>query len=255
MADIRDNLEILLVQFRDEQTQHHEERCFLKYTKLSGNELAPYDAINLPFAPEVCAGYDAVVLGGSYEHRVSAGEPHTLPVVCKVIQHCVEIGIPLYGSCFGSHLITYALGGKVEYAPDRAEVKTIDVHLYPEATDDPLFHGMPETFRANAGRTDDIIALPGGAVPLAFSDQVKYHAYRLADKPVYAVQFHAELGQKEQRERMAFAHQFGGYFGSDEEFQQQYDLIEETPEAGSLLERFIDIIVVPYAARQVSLGK
>ncbi|MFH1426219.1 MAG: type 1 glutamine amidotransferase [Candidatus Kerfeldbacteria bacterium] len=243
----RNTLEILLLQFRIDISGKHEARCFQKYGKLGINQLAPYDAMTMPVATQICDGYDAVILGGSNINRVSAGEPKNLDAILNVVRYCYDHDIPTYGSCFGSHLIAQALGGRVEYAPDRKELETIDIHLYPEAKNDPLFQEMPVQFKANAGRTDDIVELPPDAIPLAYSDNVKYHAFRIKGKPMYAVQFHAELGQEEQRMSMMYAFRYASYFDSEEELKERQDAIGETPIASSLISRFIDEIVMPRA--------
>lgn len=245
MSKTRNDIRILLLQLREDKSKEHEVECFLKYGELQPSQLVSFDALTEEVHPAAADGYDALFLGGSNMCRVSHGQPNNLEAISALVRHAVERGQPVLGTCYGAHLLAHALGGKVEYRPDAKEVDTVDIHLLPAAADDLLLHDMPQTFRANCGRTDDITVLPAGAVPLAQSDLVNTHVFRIDGKPVYATQFHAELGRAEQQVRMDFAFHHTGYFDDEEHLRRAKDSVEDTPIASSVITRFVDRVVVP----------
>jgi GMP synthase (glutamine-hydrolysing) len=69
------------------------------------------------------------------------------------------------------------------------EVGWFDVHLTPEAADDPIFGGLPERFSSFQWHSY-CFELPAGAVPLARNDRC-LQAFRRAS--AWGIQFHAEV--------------------------------------------------------------
>ena len=111
---------------------------------------------------------------------------------CELIVRAVESGKPVLGICFGHQLIARALWGKdkVRRAP-MAEFGWRPVHL---ETRDPLFSGLPEKPTLYCSHFDEVTGLPDAAVLLARSEKCAVQAFRLAEKPVWGVQFHPEIG-------------------------------------------------------------
>ncbi len=241
----RKDLRILLVQMRGDETKQHEMDCLLRYGHLEPEQLISYDALTDSVTNDIIEGMDAVIVGGANEFRVSHKDFHQLEEVEELVRHCTEKKIPLLGICYGAHVIAEALGGTVEYTPDRKEVSNHVMTCMPAATDDELLYDMPKKFKANCGRTDNIISIPEHMIHLVKSELSEYHIFRVPEAPVYAVQFHAELCKKDEWTRMDFAHAHGGYFKDNEDLQNQKDKIVKTPEATSLIEKFVDRIVLP----------
>ncbi|MGQ9651920.1 MAG: type 1 glutamine amidotransferase [Phycisphaerae bacterium] len=96
---------------------------------------------------------------------------------------------PVLGVCLGAQLIARSAGAKV-YPKRPKEIGLFDIHLTPDAGEDPLFglFGDPQEVFQWHGDTFD---LPAGAVHLARSVRFENQAFRLGRR-VYALQFHLE---------------------------------------------------------------
>lgn len=243
MSKAREDVKLLLVQMRSDESKEHEQKCFLKYGRLQPGQLDFFDAIHNVVSNDIVDGYDGVFIGGSGECRISDGEPANLPQILNLINYCIAQEIPLFGVCYGAHALAQAIGGEVRFSPETKEMSAEKMYLLKPAKNDKLFHDMPDEFLTNCGHTDDIFSLPEEAVVLARSDKVKYHAFRVVGKPVYAVMFHPDLGQQEDQERSMFSFQQHGYFESEEELQKNLEMSAETPESTSLIDKFVNRIV------------
>lgn len=243
------DIKVLLIQLRNGDLQRHEQyECYVRMTGLRKDQVEWHDALLEEVDPTMADGFDAVIIGGSECCNVSRGEPrNNLDALVSLVKHCEKMGIPLLGICYGAHLIAHALGGVVEYKPNQKELGTYPIHVLEPGKDDVLFSQMPEHFPANIGRTDDIIELPITAVPLANSDKIQYHAFTIAGKPIYGLQFHPELNREDMLDRFSTAHDFGGYFDSDEEYAERCASVEDTPESATILQRFLSDVVVPHS--------
>jgi GMP synthase (glutamine-hydrolysing) len=81
--------------------------------------------------------------------------------------------------------------------------------------------------------------LPTDAELLASSQRVKEQAFRFVGRPIYCTQFHPELDQAAMLERVIAYPEYMARIAriSFDEFVQN---VRETPEANSLLRRFVD---------------
>lgn len=240
----REDLKVLLVQLREDESTPHEWQCVAKHTGLNPEQITQFDALEEGWEPSIVDEYDAVFIGGANAFRVSHNQPHNLEKLSELVRYCNEVAKPTFGLCYGAHLMAHALDGKVEYMPNQKEVSTYDMYTLPLAQDDPVFGDLPKVFPANCGRTDDIIELPITAVPFVNSDRVQFHAFKIAGKPLYATQFHAELDREGMIARMKFAFNHGGYYESEADLEKHIESVQDAPEATALLRKFIDNIVL-----------
>lgn len=88
-----------------------------------------------------------------------------------------------------ARVLAQMLGGVVEPMLSREEKGETEIYRLSAGREDALFGQLPETFRADCYRVDDITQLPLQAVPLANSECTQFQAFKLAGKPVYGVQF------------------------------------------------------------------
>ena len=136
-------------------------------------------------------GYDATLVFGG-EVNVDEEDQHTwMREEKRYIRELVEAGRPVLGVCLGAQLVAEAAGGHVGKLP-QPEVGWHDVEL---VGDDPVLGALPRRFRAlewHGYRFE----LPPGGVELA-RNIVGLQAFRLADKPVYGIQFHAEVTRRD----------------------------------------------------------
>ncbi len=108
-----------------------------------------------------------------------------------------ELGIPVLGICYGSQLMAYLLGGKVEKAPKREYGKT-DISL----KNSFMFDGIGDSTVCWMSHTDYISEIPKGFEITAYSESCPCAAYENKEKKLYAVQFHPEVNHTQKGQEM-----------------------------------------------------
>ncbi len=100
-----------------------------------------------------------------------------------------ELGIPILGICYGSQLMAYTLGGRVETAPVSEYGKTeIAVD-----TSSLLFEGVQKKTICWMSHTDYIAKAPEGFAISATTPVCPVAAMECVTKKLYATQFHPEV--------------------------------------------------------------
>lgn len=145
-----------------------------------------YAGDGLPPAGETSS---CIVLGGFMGVRDTAEYPFLDPL--KVFMAgAAERGTPLLGICLGGQLLASALGAEVR-SGSRGERGVCGISLTEGALNDPLFAGIPESFRAFQWHSDSFDP-PAGAVHLAASPICPGQAFRFGSC-AYGLQFHPEV--------------------------------------------------------------
>ncbi len=140
--------------------------------------------------PARAGGADAVIATGS-PRSVTERAPW-MTRAGEWLREQAERGVPVLGVCFGHQLLAEVYGGAVARNPLGREIGTIRCTLTPAGRADPLFHGVPPAFEAQATHEDDVRALPPGAELLATNGWSPVQAFRIGWN-VRAVQFHPEM--------------------------------------------------------------
>ncbi|MEM7585899.1 MAG: type 1 glutamine amidotransferase [Acidobacteriota bacterium] len=236
----RRRLRVVLIQIRGmPEAKHHEQRCILECTGLAQEQLEPWSVLD---QPEIrwhdLSQADAIIIGGSGDHSVTRDYPFT-PWLEEVVQSAVAHRKPLFGICWGHHMLARALGGRVVTDPEREEVGTYEVELTSEGRDDALFSGFASRFDANLVHHDSIAELPAGFRELAATQGCPLQTIKLDDAPVYGTQFHGEMTPEQLRRRLLMYR--GYYLESDEQTAEVADQLRPTDEANGLLRRFLEL--------------
>jgi len=148
---------------------------------------------------------------------------------------------PTFASCWGFQAMSRAMGGRCVNDLPSAEVGTVELSLTDAGRNDPLFGQLPPTFTAQAGHEDHVVELPPDAVLLASSARVAEQAFRFAGRPIYCTQFHPELDRTAMFERVTAYPEYVARIARLP-FDEFVHSVQETPEANSLLRRYVELI-------------
>ena len=232
-------MRFVLLQVRDDPPAAEQERlCFLEACRLEPEQL---DCVNLTQEPRVpitrLRGADALLVGGAGAHTATRTYSFT-PALESLILQAVESGLPFFGSCFGHHALVRALGGAVVTDHQAGEVGTFEIELTPSGRRDPLLAGFPQRFTAQLGHHDRVRQLPAGMLELAQSQRCRHQLLRLAGKPVYSSQFHAEMTDQHLLARLEMYRDT--YVAERTSLEEISSCLAPSPWADRLLSRFRD---------------
>ena len=107
-----------------------------------------------------------------------------------------DAGVPAFGSCAGLQVATVAAGGSVRPMGERREAGFARRIFPTEAgRSHPLLRGRPPAFDAPAIHSDEVAALPDGALRLASNATTEVQAaeIRCGDGVFWGVQYHPEI--------------------------------------------------------------
>jgi GMP synthase (glutamine-hydrolysing) len=147
----------------------------------------------VPKAMDGAAGL--IVMGGPMAVRDQGRFPY-LRDEMRLLEQAVKADKPVLGVCLGSQLLASILGGRVTAA--KKEIGWSQIRLSPQAQQDPLWAGTPDSFTAFHWH-GDVFDLPPGAVGLASSDATPHQAFRHGTK-AYGLLFHLEMTENMIRE-------------------------------------------------------
>ncbi|MBN1063671.1 glutamine-hydrolyzing GMP synthase [Clostridium botulinum] len=109
-----------------------------------------------------------------------------------------ELGVPIFGICYGSQLMSHMLGGKVATAPVSEYGKTkVDLNI-----ESKLFEGVSSSTICWMSHTDYIEKAPEGFKVIGKTPVCPVAAMECEDKNLYAVQFHPEVMHTEEGTKM-----------------------------------------------------
>jgi GMP synthase (glutamine-hydrolysing) len=120
----------------------------------------------------------------------------------RVLEHALEVGMPVLGLCFGSQLLAAAAGAGFRPSPV-PELGWTSVRLSPQAANDPVLAPLARSARTGdegggGGEVEvfhyhyDSYELPEGAVLLGETDGI-IEAFRVGEA-AWGLQFHLEVG-------------------------------------------------------------
>src|SRR6185437_6872163 len=138
----------------------------------------------VPFEEVRAKAPRAIVLSGGPASVYAEGAP---PVDPRIF----ELGVPVFGICYGLQLIAHLLGGRVEKAAAREYGHARVVVERPEG----IFHRFAkrEALDVWMSHGDRIAALPPGFQTIGVSGNTPFCAVGNAEKRIYGVQFHPEV--------------------------------------------------------------
>ena len=233
---------VLLLQIRKEQLVREEElSSFAHYTGIAKNQFDVLNVFDSPeFEPSVVEPYDAVFVGGASGTSVLQPYKFSFISYClRLLVHCIDISKPVFASCYGFQLAVIALGGTIIRDPSPVELGTPLISVTEAGKSDPLFHNTPNPFYAISVHQEKALDLPDCCELLAYTD-LCVHAFRVKQKPFWAVQFHPEVDNKILKERLGI---YKSHYTKDEaHFEEVVSCIQATPDSHLLLKKFTHFI-------------
>ncbi|HTG17142.1 MAG TPA: glutamine-hydrolyzing GMP synthase [Blastocatellia bacterium] len=128
----------------------------------------------------------AIILSGGPSSVYEEGAPHPERAV-------IEIGVPVFGICYGVQLMAHFLGGEVKPS-DRREYGQADLEAKPGSR---LFVGLPSPMKVWMSHGDYVSRPPEGFAVTASTDAA-IGAVEDAARKLYGVQFHPEVAHTPQ---------------------------------------------------------
>ena len=153
--------------------------------------------INAPSAktlPSLCH-FTHVLLTGS-EASILDHKPW-FDAEAELIREALARGTPTLGSCFGHHMLVYALAGR-QYlrAANPPEVGWADVE---RTGSDPLFDGLPNPWQTFVYHFDEAFDPPAPWIRLGKTKNCETHLLRYGTHPIWGIQAHPEISSHKAR--------------------------------------------------------
>ncbi len=104
-----------------------------------------------------------------------------------------ELGVPIFGICYGMQLIAKSFGGEVK-STDAPEYGRKSVRY----SESKIFDGLKKDNFCWMSHTDQVKSLPDGFSIIASTDTCPVAAFESEERKIYAVQFHPEVSHTEQ---------------------------------------------------------
>jgi len=147
--------------------------------------------------PPALDGIDAAIVYGAEAQVDQDDELDWIRSEKRVVADLVERGTPVLGICFGSQVLAEFAGAEVRLAAE-PEIGWYETELTSDGRADPLLGFLPERFETLHWHHYEWL-LPPGALALARSERC-LQAFRLADRPVWGLQFHPEVTESDYNE-------------------------------------------------------
>ena len=248
-------MRFLLLQIRnpDDPMRAHERAAFARTIGCRIESIDVFDVLAIKISQKVLESADVILIGGSGDYSALSTDPW-MNRALEGLSLLYESKRPTFASCWGFQAFARALGGEVIHDADNAEVGTHQLMLTEQGCRDPLFGTLPRRFPAQMGHQDHVVRLPAEAIPLARSERVENQAYTFPDRPIYATQFHPELNASDLMDRLR---QYPEYLQetTGQTFEEFRARTQESPDAASLLRRFVDMIFSGSAAEKSAGGQ
>jgi GMP synthase (glutamine-hydrolysing) len=235
---------MLLLQIRKEEKVRQEElSSFIQYSGLSHEQIDVLNVFDTPqFESTIIDPYDGLFVGGASGSSVLQPDDFAFIQPCiELLLYCIQKNIPVFASCYGFQLAVIALGGEIIRDEALFEMGTPPISLHESAKEDLLFHDVPNPFHAISVHQEKALQVPDNCTELAYTD-ICVHAFKVIDKPFWAVQFHPEVDKKILCERLGIYKHI--YTKGNEHFMEVLAGVVDTPHSNDLLKKFVDRVIL-----------
>lgn len=217
-------------------------------------ELSPGATVDICYAADPGArlpdpggleSYDGLAVTGS-SLNIYSGGPEVEGQIA-LLRAAFDVGMPIFGSCWGLQLITVAAGGVVRRNPRGREVGFgRRIRLTEAGAAHAMYVDKPPVFEAMTIHLDEVESLPEGAQVLATNDHSAVQAAQIeAGRSVcWGVQYHPEFPLREMAaifRRLSPSLVAEGFFQDEEEesrFIADLEHLEREPTDKALAWRY-----------------
>jgi len=189
----------------------------------------------------------AVIVTGSPAF-VTDREPWS-EAAARFLRSAVQLDIPILGICYGHQLLAHCLGGRVGDHPRGREIGTVVIDLNAAGRKDRLLGDLPACFKGQVSHSQSVLEMPPAAILLAGSEFEPHQAFRIGER-AWGVQFHPEFSASVVRAYIQDRHQ--QLLQEHLDPRRLSETVEPTPEAASLLARFVQLATADSTAAKVS---
>jgi GMP synthase (glutamine-hydrolysing) len=144
--------------------------------------------------PATLDGYQGVVLMGGPQSVYQDKEYPYLRAEKALVSRAIETNCSVLGVCLGSQILADVLGARV-YPGQTFELGWKDVQVATNASEDPVFSGLPSQFRPFHWH-GDIYDLPKGAILLGSSEATSVQGFSF-NRRHYGFLCHLEITEKQ----------------------------------------------------------
>jgi GMP synthase (glutamine-hydrolysing) len=196
--------------------------------------------VSPPLGQQLPASSDiaGIILTGSHA-MATTREPWSENTAIWIVD-ALRRNKPILGICYGHQLLAHAAGGIVGYNEQGKKFGIAEVTLVQEAEEDPLFQLLPSRFPAHVCHSQVVLALPERAILLAASGHDPHLAFRIGSN-AWGVQFHPEFSPA--ASRAYIEHHADELRSEGENPEEMLRAVRSTPEAGSILRRFRELVL------------
>ena len=191
---------------------------------------------------------DGVIITGSPAYVTDLAEWNF--VLAGYCRTTIAHGIPVLGVCYGHQLLAWAFGGRVGFTPGGREIGTVSLRLEEAAGSDPLFSALPpgmQELKVQVSHLQSVLELPPQATRLAGNAHDSNQAFRIGAN-CWGIQFHPEFTAEITR---AYINERSGEIRAEGlNPEALLGCLAATPEAASLLGRFVEIAISSSSSRQ-----
>lgn len=242
MSRTREQLKIVLLQFRDDEEEKGIEKAsFARVFGIEERQLIVHDGLASSPSTSLLDGCHMLVIGGS---KLSVFEtvPH-MEALTALLQAAREKKLPTLGICFGAQLLAHVFGGQVVRDVEHAEYGTFAITGTDDAMFDMIFADAQDNFMVQQAHRDAITKLPPSGVLLASSTRCKVQAFMIPGADIYAFQFHPERS-KEDYGRLLDLRKAAAGGANAEKFDAIKAGLKDSVEIEDIIAKFIDRIVI-----------
>ncbi|MFD6448464.1 glutamine amidotransferase [Promicromonospora sp. NPDC060204] len=210
---------LLLATRAEDLAADGEHEAFLRYGGLEPEQLHRVRLEREPLPPIDLDDYSGVLVGGGPfnssdpEETKGPAQRRVEAELSGLLDEVVARDFPFLGACYGVGTLGAHQGAVID-ATYAEPVGPVTIELTPDAADDPLLAGLPQSFAAYVGHKEAVRKLPDHAVLLASSAGCPVQMFRVKQN-LYATQFHPELDGPGIDQRIAVYRDYG-YFPPEE---------------------------------------